>query len=330
MRDFYATSAHAPLFGQAEGRAPHRAVGRTLNPAEGGALERAEGRAFDQAEGRALDQAEGRALDQAEGLRQLFAGQPGSRRRVLALAANPYVSASAIVLDRLSATISALGRQVLVVDAAASAPAPHELARLDLVAGMELTMPGVAYLPARGLPLQFVDTRGSAARFIEALFDKVPSVDVLLLHAEAGELARLLTRHPTRPLLLAADHPESLKHAYASCKLLRRRTGIGTFDALLAASAFSPRAAGIAASLRTTADHFLGALIHAWALVDPASADDPAATEAPAWPHAERLDALLAAHLVFDEELGRAAEPAQPGLAAAPAALERFSRLPTE
>lgn len=249
-------------------------------------------------------------FDQAEGLRQLFAGRGHSRRQVIALAANPHVAFSALALDRIATTLSGLGRQVLVVDAAASAPAPHELARLELAAGVEPMMPGVAYLPARGLPLQYVDTRGSAARFVEALLDAVPTADVVLLHAEAGELARLLTRRDARPLLLAADHPESLKHAYASCKLLMQRTGLATFDLLLAASSRSPRLLNIVASLRGCADSFLGAIVHDWALVDPAwaevvSADGEDAPRAAGEQMSDearrgRLVPLLAAQLTLD------------------------------
>jgi flagellar biosynthesis protein FlhG len=259
-------------------------------------------------------------FDQAEGLRQLFSGRSGHGRRVVALAANPHVVGSATVIDRVAATLSCLGRQVLVVDAALSAPAPHELARIDLASGIEPMMPGVAYLPARGLPLQYVDTRGSAARFLEAVFEAVPSADVVLLHAEAVELARVLVRTPARPLLMAADHPESLKHAYASCKVLTHRTRLATYDLLLAASVRSPRVQSIVASLRGCADSFLGALLNDWALVDPAmplplspeelrrelagglpspgaGSDDPHDRSSPA-----RLAALLAAQLALDEE----------------------------
>lgn len=257
-------------------------------------------------------------LDQAEGLRQMFAGRAGARQ-VLAVAANAHVAPSALALDRLAAGLSELGRQVLVVDAADSAPAPNELSRLDLTAGMELLRPGVAYLPARGLPRQYVDARGSAARFVEALFDAVPSADVLLLHAEAGDLARVLARRVARPLLLAADHPESLKLAYANCKLLRQRTGLATFDLVLLASARSPRVASIVDSLRGVADTFIGALVGDWALIDPAApawtpttASDAAAAS-PAFADsadaadlsppaaAARLRALLAAQLTLDE-----------------------------
>ncbi|MBL8324327.1 MAG: flagellar biosynthesis protein [Rubrivivax sp.] len=256
-------------------------------------------------------------LDQAEGLRQMFADRAGARQ-VLALAANAHVTHSALALDRLAAGLSRLGRQVLVVDAADSAPPPHELSRLELTAGVELLRPGVAYLPARGLPLQFVDARGSAARFVEALFEAVPSADVVLLHAEAGDLARALARRVARPLLLAADHPESLKQAYASCKLLKQRTGLATFDLILLASARSPRIAGIVNSLRGTADGFIGALVGQWALIDPAAPAQPldgalavaAGRDADA-PDA-RLQALLAAQLALDPADGAAGVPPPP------------------
>lgn len=213
-------------------------------------------------------------LDQADGLRRLFAGRG---RHVLALAANPHVTFGGIVLDRVAGVLAAAGHQVLVVDAAASSPAPHELARVNLAACIERVALRVAYLPARGLPLTYVDTRGSAGAFIDALQQAAPEADVLLLHADALDLARLLKRRAVRPLLLGADHPESIKHAYASCKLLVQRCGLMSYDLLLAAAAQSPRAAGIAASLGSCADGFLGATLRDWALIDPAgdAADAP-------------------------------------------------------
>lgn len=285
-------------------------------------------------------------LDQAEGLRQLFSRRAGHARRVVALAANPHVPFGATVLDRVAATLSCLGRQVLVVDAALSAPAPHELARIDLAAGIEPMMPGVAYLPARGLPLQYVDTRGTAARFVEALFEAVPSADVVLLHAEAAELARLLARTAARPLLMAADHPESLKHAYASCKLLMQRTRLATYDLLLAASARSPRILSIVSSLRGCADSFLGALLHDWALIDPAlpaplaqeslqrelaeaaAAGSAEGDEAAGPARATRLAHLLAAQLTLDDEPDPT--PAQAAPAFAPNLLHPGRLLPTD
>lgn len=229
-------------------------------------------------------------LDQADGLRRLFAGR---RCQVMAIAANPHVAFGGLVLDRLAALLAALGRQVLVVDAAGSSPAPHELAQVDLGACIETLAPRVGYLAARGLPLAHVDTRGSAAGFIQAVQAAAPQAEVVLMHADAADLARLFKHRPVRPLLLGADHPESIKHAYASAKLLVKRCDLFTFDLLLAAAPHSPRLAAIAHSLSECADRFLGATLLATALVDPAG--DPQA------PADAALAELLGAQLALDE-----------------------------
>lgn len=243
-------------------------------------------------------------LDQADGLRRLFAGR---RRHVLALAANPHVAFSGAVLDRLAAVFAAQGRQVLVVDASAASPLPHELAGVDLAACVEPIAARVSYLPARGLPLAYVDTRGSAGGFIDAVQRAAPQAEVVLLHAEGIDLARLLKQRSARPLLVAADHPESIKHAYANAKLLAGRCALMTFDLLLAASPRSPRAAAIAASLGSCADNFLGALLRHWALIDPAG--DAAAAADPA------LAALLAGQLALDDAGGAAPGSPAPDIA---------------
>jgi hypothetical protein len=236
-------------------------------------------------------------LDQADGLRRLFAGR---RCQVLPLAANPHVAFSGVVLDRVAAVLAHSGKSVLVVDAAASSPPPHELAGVDLAAAIETIAPRVSYLPARGLPLAYVDTRGSSAGFISALQQAAPQAEVLLLHADAADLARLLKHRAARVLLLGADHPESIKHAYASAKLLARRLDLMTYDLLLAAAPHSPRAPAIAQSLADCLDSFLGATLRASALIDPAGD-----LQAPA---DLTLSQLLAAQLALDE----AAEPALP------------------
>jgi flagellar biosynthesis protein FlhG len=230
-------------------------------------------------------------LDQADGLRRLFAGRS---RHLLALAANPHVAFSGVALDRLAAVLAAQGREVLVVDAGATSPAPHEMAALDLAAGVETIAPRVSYLPARGLPLAHVDTRGSAGAFIDAVLQAAPQAEVILMHADGIDLARLLKHRAVRPLLLGADHPESIKHAYANAKLLVQRCGLMSFDLLLAAAPASPRAAGIVASLGGCLENFMGAVLRASALVDPAG--DPAA------PADAALAALLAAQLAPAED----------------------------
>jgi hypothetical protein len=232
-------------------------------------------------------------LDQADGLRRLFAGRSGAAQRVLPLVANPHVAFCGVVLDRLAAVLASHGRRVLVVDAATRSPAPGELAQLDLASAIEQLSPRVAYLPARGLPLAHVDTRGSAAGFLDAIAHAAPQADVVLLHADPADMARMFMRRGARPLLIGADHPESIKHAYAAAKLLAGRCGLMTFDLLLAAPPQSPRLDGIATSLASCIDGFLGALLHDWALVDPAA--DPAA------PADDDLSRLLAGQLTLDD-----------------------------
>ena len=229
-------------------------------------------------------------LDQADGLRRMFAGR---QRRVLALAANPYVPFSGVVLDRLAAVLAAPGRQVLVVDASSASPPPHEMAALDLAAGVETLSPRVAYLPAGGLPMAYVDTRGCAGAFIDAVQRAAPHAEVILLHADAQDLVRIFKRRATRPLLIGADHPDSIKHAYACAKLLAQRCSLLTFDLLLAAAPQSPRTVSIAQSLAGCAETFLGAVLCHTALIDPAG--DTAA------PPDAALTALLAAQLALDE-----------------------------
>lgn len=248
--------------------------------------------------------------DQADGLRRLFAGRG---QRVLPLVANPHVAFSGLVLDQIAAELARQGREVLVVDAAAHAPPASDLARLDLGAGIVPVAPRLSYLAARGLPLAFVDTRGSAAGFVDAIERAAPQCEVVLLHAEGAHLARMFARRAARPMLVAADHPESVKHAYAAAKLLAQRTALMTFDLVLASPPGAQRGAAIATSLGNCLDSFLGALLHAWCEVDPAAqpADGPNAA----------LRRLLAAQLALDTQLPEAPLPGAAHLAAAGAAL---------
>jgi flagellar biosynthesis protein FlhG len=211
-------------------------------------------------------------LDQAHGLRQLFAANAGQAGPwLLPLVANPHVAFGGVLLDRAAAALAARGQRVLIVDAAAASPAPSEMAALDLAACVEPLAPGVAYLPARGLPRAHVDTRGSAARFLDVLTQAVPQAGVLLLHAEAPDLARMLQRRAARPLLLAADHAQSLQHAYGSAKLLAQRCQLMTHDLLLAGPVEPARAQRLRETLGSCLDRFIGALLHEMAVIDPAA-----------------------------------------------------------
>ncbi len=88
------------------------------------------------------------ASDQADGLRRLFGAQ---RPRFVAVVANAEMAFSGLVLERLASACSAAGRHTLVVDAATSAPVPHELVALDLAAGIDHAGTGPG-LPGRTGP----------------------------------------------------------------------------------------------------------------------------------------------------------------------------------
>jgi flagellar biosynthesis protein FlhG len=240
--------------------------------------------------------------DQAQGLRRMFAARD---RRFVPLVHNPFVPYGGVAMERLCAAWAERGLHTLVVDAADTAAAPHELSRVDLSACIEPVSRSVSFLAARGLPLRWLENNGSTAGFLAALADAAPQADVVLLHAGASDLGRLFAARKPRPVLLAADHPDSLTHAYASMKLLAQRLGVLAFDLLLAAEAAPQRTAAIATRLAGCADRFLAAALGEWAVADPGvDADAPdaalrrlaaaqlgASDDAAPWPHAVSYDA---------------------------------------
>jgi flagellar biosynthesis protein FlhG len=235
--------------------------------------------------------------DQAHGLRRLFAG---TQAQHIALVANPHVAFSSVVLERLTTVLGAMGLNTLVVDAADSSPVPHELAALDLRACIEPLSSQVSYLAARGLPLRHVDTRGSSAHFLDRVQAAAPQARVLLVHAGAPDLARLFGRRSLRPVLLAADQPDSLTHAYAAMKLLVMRCSLMSYDLVLAAPPSHRRVPAIAQRLASCAESFLGAALHDWVAIDPACD----VRESPG----EALQALVAAQLQPESEALDASE----------------------
>jgi flagellar biosynthesis protein FlhG len=210
--------------------------------------------------------------DQAHGLRRLFA-QAGVR--LVPVVSNPHMAFSGTLLERLCSALSEQGARTLLVDASENAPPAHELAVIGLADCIEPLSGEVSYLAARTLPLRYADTQGSTAPFLQAVIDAAPQTDIVLVHAGASELSRMFARQTlatqVRPLLLAGDHPASVTHAYAAMKLLAMRARLMVFQLLLGAAPTSPRAERIAAQLALCADTFMGALLHDWAQVDPAS-----------------------------------------------------------
>ena len=206
------------------------------------------------------------AADQAAGLRRLFGS---ARKRFVALAHNAEVVQSTLVIDRLCDAAAALGLQTLVVDAADSAPAPHEMALLDLPSCVEPLSDEVSYLAARGLPIRHVDAQGRCGGFLHALEHAAPLADLVLVHAGTVDLARLFAGQRIRPLLLGADTPRAMTEAYAALKRLSQRPGWLAHDLLIVADPHGPRTARLGESLAECAERFLGAAIHDCVVIDP-------------------------------------------------------------
>ena len=248
-----------------------------------------------------LDSDSGWTVDQADGLRRLFA-RTGCT--VMPLVSNPEVKASGVAVERLTAVLALQGRKTLVVDAGETSPPPAEVSALELAPCIERLSPTISYLAARGLPRRYVDLQGSAARLLDELTRLVPDAEVVLLHASAADLARLCTGRLLRPILLAGDHPESVKQAYAGMKLLAQRSAWKSFDLLMLAPSRTERLAAIARSLADCADQFVGATLRDWAGVDEL---------VPAWqaPGAD-LQRLVLSH--FEDQGAGSSAARRPGL----------------
>jgi len=229
------------------------------------------------------------AGDQAAGLRRMFGS---ARKRFIALAYNDQVPEASLVIDRLCDAAAALGLHTLVVDAADNAPAPHEMALIDLPSCIERVSDEVSYLAARGLAIRHVDTQGRCGGFLEALERAAPQADLVLVHAGTTDLARLFADHRLRPLLLGADTPRAMTEAYATLKRLAQRPGWLAHDLLIVADPDGPRTERLGESLAECAERFLGAAVHDCVVIDP-RADGSAAADS-------RLIHLLRAQMAQD------------------------------
>ena len=203
--------------------------------------------------------------DQADGLRRLFAAP---RQQIVPVAANRQVDCAGVLMERLSLAFSQLGAHVFVIDAADSSPQPHELVDIDLPSCIEQLGSGVHYLAARSLPRRHVNTRGSSEAWLQAVADCVPQADVVIVHAEARDLCRLLGRREVAPVLMSELSSESLTEAYAAMKLLSQRCGLMAFDLLVGMASRPRRAERVADRLASCADNFLSAVLRSWAAVD--------------------------------------------------------------
>ena len=213
--------------------------------------------------------------DQADGLRRMFAH---SRARFVPVVSNPHIAFGGVLLERLCMAFAERQANTLVVDAGERASEAGEMALVDLGQCIERLSARVSYLPARGLPIRFVDTAGSTQGLLHAIAEAAPQCNVVLVHASAPELCRLFSQRRAAsvwseapcPIVLAEDRPGSVTHAYAAMKLLTQRAGLSVFDLLLGAAPNSPRTERIASQLANCADGFFGAVLRDWARIDPA------------------------------------------------------------
>lgn len=205
-------------------------------------------------------------MDQAHGLRRLFTAP---QVRLVPVMSNPHLIHGGILLEALCAAFAELGLKVLLVDAGERSPLPSALAAVDMSHCIEPLSARVSYLAARGLPLRHMGPTGSAAGFIEALVEAAPQMDVILLHASAQELARVVAGRQVRPLLLADTDPQSVMHAYSGMKWLAQRAGLLVYSVLMSCPPQSRLGARIAQQLGSCGDTFLGAAVSDWACLDP-------------------------------------------------------------
>lgn len=198
--------------------------------------------------------------DQADGLRRIFSGPS---LRFIPIISNPFIAYGGVLIERLCSAMETMRLDTLLVDASERGSTPKELAGFDLSEGIEVLSPKVSYLAARGLPVRWVDSHGSTRRFLDALADAAPDVQVVLLHGSASEMVRLFGRgrdgvpRPC-PVVLCDDRPEAMTHAYAALKVLAQRADWLAHDLLMCASPKSPRAGLVAQRLAQCADLFLG------------------------------------------------------------------------
>jgi len=119
--------------------------------------------------------------DQADGLRRLFSSRS---IRFIPVVSNPFIAHGGVLIERLCSALEALQLDTLLVDASERGGPPKELANFDLSEGIEVLSDRVSYLAARGLPVRWVDSRGSTRGFLDAVVDVAPSSQVVLVHGQ--------------------------------------------------------------------------------------------------------------------------------------------------
>ena len=235
--------------------------------------------------------------DQADGLRRMFATRAV---RFVPVVSNPFIAHGGVLIERLCSALEEMDLDTLLVDASERGGPPKELACFDLSEGVEPLSQRVAYLAARGLPVRWVDSRGSTRAFLDAVVDAAPASQVVLVHGTAVDIVRLFGRGDEglsrpRPVVLCDDRPEAMKHAYSALKVFAQRADWLSHDLLMCTPPDSPHAEMVASRLSYCADHFLGGVQHAVVQVDPAEAP----TTSPSRALVRMVEGLLESAAVF-------------------------------
>lgn len=235
--------------------------------------------------------------DQAAGLRRLFASRTV---RFVPVISNPFIAFGGVLIERLCSVLEDLQLNTLLVDASERGGPPKELTGFDVSEGIEPLSQRVSYMAARGLPVRYVDSRGSTRSFLDAVAEAAPDTQVVLVHGSAIEMARLFGRGDDGlsrpcPVLLCDDRPEAMTHAYAALKILAQRADWMSHELLLCARPNSAQARVVADRLAHCADLFLGGVQRACVSVDPA--EQP--TDAPSQELNELVRRLLADAAVY-------------------------------
>jgi hypothetical protein len=209
--------------------------------------------------------------DQADGLRRLFATRT---LRFVPVISNPFIAFGGVLIERLCSVLENLQLNTLLVDASERAGPPKELTGFDLSEGIEPLSHQVSYMAARGLPVRWVDSRGSTRSFLDSVAEASPNTQVVLVHGSAIEMARLFGRGDDGlsrpcPVLLCDDRAEAMTHAYAALKIMAQRADWLSHELLLCAPPGSPQARVVAERLAHCADLFLGGVQRACVSVDP-------------------------------------------------------------
>lgn len=223
--------------------------------------------------------------DQAAGLRRLFDGRPVA---LLGVVSNPALPWSGLLLEHLLQALARLGHHPLLLDAAPTAAAPDEWACVDLRWAEVNRLEHHSHIAARGVIARHLDAGRGAQSVLRSAAESAGWADVLVVHAPAEDLGRLMAGRLWQPLVLADTDSEGLMQAYAGLKRLARRR-LPPFQLLIESArhpSLGPRMAG---RLEASARRFLSWPMQRAVVIHGTPQDDPVANR--------QLSQLLAQHL---------------------------------